>query len=74
MNPQDTGKLLIGIGAAVMVLGIVVFLSGRAGLFKLPGDLHFEGKNWQVYFPVFSCILLSLILTLIFWLISIFRK
>jgi hypothetical protein len=40
----------------------------------LPGDLVFSGKNWRVYLPIASSIIISIILTLIFWLINYFRK
>jgi hypothetical protein len=44
------------------------------GLFKLPGDFQLGGRNWRIYIPVASCIILSIILTIILWLISYFRK
>jgi hypothetical protein len=47
---------------------------GRFGLFKLPGDIEFGGKNWRIYIPLASCIIISVILTLILWLISYFRR
>ncbi|KUG23254.1 hypothetical protein ASZ90_006915 [hydrocarbon metagenome] len=47
---------------------------GRTGLFKLPGDFVFSGKSWKMYFPLTTSIVISLILTIIIWLINYFRK
>jgi len=71
---QQVGKWLIFVGTAIVVLGALMVLLGRVGLFKLPGDLQFGGKNWRVFFPIASCIILSIILTLILWLINYFRR
>ncbi|NQT02492.1 MAG: DUF2905 domain-containing protein [Planctomycetes bacterium] len=73
-GPQQFGKWLIAAGIAIALLGVLVIVLGRFGLFKLPGDLEFGSKNWRVYFPIASCIILSIILTLILWLISYFRR
>jgi len=68
------GKWLIGVGIFIAVVGVLVMLLGRVGLFKLPGDLEFGSKNWRIYIPIASCVLISIILTLIMWLISYFRR
>jgi hypothetical protein len=73
-GPQQIGKWLIAAGIIIAVVGALVMLLGRVGLFKLPGDLEFGSKNWRVYIPIASSILLSIILTLILWLISHFRR
>jgi hypothetical protein len=58
----------------IALLGGLMVLLGRFGLFRLPGDLEFGSKNWRVYIPIASCVLISIILTLILWLISYFRR
>jgi len=73
-GPQQFGKWLIAAGIAIALLGVLVIVLGRVGLFRLPGDLEFGSKNWRIYFPIASCIILSIILTLILWLISYFRR
>jgi len=73
-GPQQFGKWLIAAGLVIVVLGVLMIVLGRFGLFKLPGDLEFGSKNWRVYFPIASCILISIILTLIMWLINYFRR
>ena len=73
-GPQQMGKWLIGAGIFIAVLGVLVILLGRIGLFKLLGDLEFGSKNWRIYIPIASCLLVSIILTLILWLINYFRR
>jgi hypothetical protein len=73
-GPQQLGKWLIAVGAVVIVIGVLVMLLGRIGLFRLPGDFVFGGRNWRVYFPLVSCIVLSILLTLILWLIRYFSR
>jgi len=71
---QQMGKWLIGAGIFIAVVGGLVMLLGRVGLLKLPGDLEFGSKSWRIYIPIASCVLISIILTLILWLISYFRR
>ena len=73
-GPQQIGRWLIAAGIVIVFLGVLMILLGRLGLFRLPGDLEFGSKNWRVYVPIASCILVSIILTLILWLISCFRR
>jgi hypothetical protein len=74
LGPQQFGKWLVVIGAVTVVLGLLLMLLGRIGLFRLPGDFEFGGKNWRVYFPLATCILLSRLLTLVLWLIHYLRR
>ena len=73
-GPQQMGKWLIGAGIFIAVLGMLVMLLGRVGLFKLPGDLQFGSKTWRIYIPIASCVIISVILTLILWLINYLRR
>ena len=73
-GPQQIGKWLILTGALIALAGLMVILLGRTGLFKLPGDFVFGGKNWRIYLPVASSLIISIVLTLILWLINYFRK
>ncbi len=74
LGPQQFGKWLIALGAVIMVVGVLVLLLGRIGLFRLPGDFEFGGRNWRVYFPLATSIILSILLTLLLWLIQHFRR
>jgi len=73
-GPQQIGKWLVAAGVIVVLVGIFMIVLGKIGLFKLPGDLQFGGKNWRIYFPIASCIIISIVLTLILWLINYFRR
>jgi len=73
-GPQQFGKWLVAAGALLLVIGVLVILLGKVGLFRLPGDLSFGGRNWRVYVPLASSILLSLLLTLLLWLIHYFHR
>ncbi|MHC4743041.1 MAG: DUF2905 domain-containing protein [Planctomycetota bacterium] len=74
MGPQQFGKYLILAGLLIAVVGVLMPVLGRFGIFKLPGDLEFGSRNWRVYLPIVSCIILSIIITLILWLINFLRK
>jgi hypothetical protein len=74
LGPQQIGKLLIVLGAAIILIGALFLLLGQLGFFKLPGDLSFGSKNWRVFLPITSCVIISILLTLIFWLISYLRR
>ena len=65
------GKTLILLGAVLMVLGVVFLVAPKIPfLGKLPGDIHLRGKNWSFSFPVVTCIVISVVLTLILNLFS----
>ena len=67
--PTHPGKLLIILGLALTALGLLLTFSGKIPfLGKLPGDLRIERDNFSFYFPLGSCLLLSLILSLLLWL------
>ena len=73
-GPQQIGKWLILMGITIVLVGGLVMILGRIGLFKLPGDLEFGSKNWHLYLPIASCIIISIVLTVILWLINYFRR
>ena len=63
------GKLLIILGLILTLLGLLLTFSGKVPfLGKLPGDIHIERENFSFYLPLGTCLLLSLILSLVFWL------
>jgi hypothetical protein len=69
------GKLLLILGGILILLGVVVLLAGRLNLpvGRLPGDILYRGKYTTFYFPLATSILLSILLSLIFYVISRFR-
>ena len=69
------GKTLIITGAVVVLVGLALMLAGRFNLplGRLPGDITWRGKNTVVYFPIATSIIVSIVLSLILYLISRFR-
>jgi len=67
------GRTLVIAGVVLIALGLLVSFAGRLPfkLGRLPGDFYFHGKNTSFYFPLTTCLLLSLLLSLVFW---IFRR
>ena len=75
MNTAPMAKILILTGAAIIILGVVLlFLDKIPLLGKLPGDIVIRRKNFSLYFPLGTMILLSIGLSLIFYIISYFKK
>lgn len=73
----DIGKILIGFGVLLIIIGGLLLLSGSLGaklpfLGRLPGDIHIQRGNWSFYFPLTTSILLSVVLTLL--LTFLFRR
>ena len=68
----DLGKLIIGAGIALVVLGTLILLFGRIG--GLPGDIHIRRGNFTFFFPIVTCIVLSLVLTLVLQIIVRLRR
>lgn len=73
---ENIGKLLIIIGAIILLLGIFLTFLDRLpfGFGKLPGDIYIKKDNFTFYFPITTSIILSIILTIIFSLISKLSK
>ncbi|MCX6998972.1 MAG: DUF2905 family protein [Candidatus Sumerlaeota bacterium] len=68
------GKTLIFTGIILIVVGVLLLLMPHIPILgRLPGDIHLKGRRWSFYFPVATSILLSIILTLLLWLINHFR-
>ena len=72
----DFGKLLLLLGIVLVVVGLALILLGRINLplGRLPGDILYRGKHTTFYFPLATSILLSVVLSLIFYVISRFRR
>ena len=77
MDPtRELGKLLLLAGIVLVVIGAFFAFGGRLPfrLGRLPGDIAYQGKNSSFYFPIVTCIVLSVALTLILWVINLFRR
>jgi hypothetical protein len=73
---SELGKALIGLGVLIALIGALVLLAGRFGLplGRLPGDIAYKGKNVSFYFPLATCILISVVLSVILYFLSRFRR
>ncbi len=71
----EIAKFLMVIGAVVFAVGLIVLLAPKIPwIGRLPGDIDFKGKNFRIYFPIITCIVLSILLTILLNLINIFRR
>lgn len=64
------GRLLIIIGLAIAAVGVAWPWIGRLGLGRLPGDIYIQGQHGSFYFPIVTGIVISLVLSLLLWLIN----
>ena len=73
---RETGRLLIVLGIVLVGLGALLAFGGKLPfrLGRLPGDLVYQGRNGSFYFPVMTCILLSVVLSLLLWIVNHFRR
>jgi Protein of unknown function (DUF2905) len=68
---SDVGKALVALGLLIAVAGVVLMLVGRVpGLGRLPGDIHFQRGNFSFYFPLATSLLLSVVLTLLLYIVG----
>ena len=72
----DLGRMLVFLGALLLVCGLVLILAGKANLpmGRLPGDIVYRGKNTTFYFPLMTSILFSVILSLVLYVVNRMRR
>jgi ribose/xylose/arabinose/galactoside ABC-type transport system permease subunit len=72
----DLGRTLIFLGLLLVVAGAVILALNRLHLplGRLPGDLNWRGRGWSVSFPLATSILVSIVLSLLLWAVSRFRR
>ncbi len=69
---SDLGKLLVVIGGITVAIGLLLWSGlGRNWMGRLPGDIHYTRGNFSFHFPIVTCLILSLLITIVLWL---FRK
>jgi hypothetical protein len=71
MDTRGLGLLIAGIGAAAVVIGLLVATGALSWFGRLPGDIRIDGERTRVYIPIVSMLLVSVVLTL---LLSLFRR
>jgi Protein of unknown function (DUF2905) len=77
MDPlRELGKTLLVIGILLVAVGALLAFGGRLPfrLGRLPGDIAYQGRHSSFYFPIVTCIIVSLALTLLFSIINYFRR
>jgi Protein of unknown function (DUF2905) len=77
MDPlREIGKLLLIVGIVLIGAGALLIFGARLPfrLGRLPGDISYQGRGGSFYFPIVTCILLSVALTLIMWVVNLFRR
>jgi len=76
MEPmQQLGRLLLAVGAMLILIGALFYFGPRLPLRlgRLPGDIVHRGEHGTFYFPLVSCLVISVVVSLILWLINRFR-
>jgi len=73
---MELGKVLVFLGVGLIVVGLVVMLLGywNFNLGRLPGDFQYRGKNSTVYFPLATSVLVSVVLSIVLYIISRWRR
>ena len=71
---EQFGKIVVLSGLIIVACGVILYLMGKLGIGQLPGDISFGGKHWQIFLPIGTCVLLSILLTLLFFIINHLRK
>jgi hypothetical protein len=73
---SDLGRILIFLGLLLVVAGLVVLGLNRLNipLGHLPGDLNWRGRGWSVSFPIVTCLVLSVLLSLLLWVVNHLRR
>ena len=77
MDPlRELGKLLLVAGVVLVGVGALLAFGARLPfrLGRLPGDIAYQGRQGSFYFPIVTCIVVSVALTLIFWVVNLFRR
>ena len=68
---SDLGKSIITIGIVLIIVGVIMTIAGKIpGVGKLPGDIFIKKENFSFYFPLTTCILLSIILSAIMYFLG----
>lgn len=68
---SELGKMLVMVGLVLVIAGVLLWSGlGRGWLGRLPGDIRYSRGDFTFYFPLMTCVLVSLVLTLILWLLK----
>jgi hypothetical protein len=67
---EQAGKILIAVGVIFIIAGITLVLFKGIPLGRLPGDIHIEKGDSSFYFPITTCVIISIILSIIFYFVG----
>ena len=70
----QAGRAILVAGLVLAVVGALIWGLGKLGFKGLPGDLRIESGGVKIYFPIATCLVLSALLTLALWLLSLLRR
>ena len=72
----DLGRILVFVGGLLLVFGLILILAGKVNLpiGRLPGDIVYRGKHTTVFFPLMTSIVLSVILSLVLYVVNRMRR
>lgn len=77
MDPlRELGRALLVVGVVLVGAGALLVFGAKLPfrLGRLPGDIIYQGRNTAFYFPIVTCLIVSLVLTLFFWIVNLFRR
>ena len=77
MDPlRELGRTLLVLGALLVFIGALLYFGGKLPLRlgRLPGDIVHRGEHTTFYFPIVSCLVISVVLSFILWLFANFRR
>ena len=77
MEPlRELGRLLLFLGLLLVAVGVTLVFGARLPfrLGRLPGDIVYRSRNTAFYFPIVTCLVLSVLLTIVLWVISVLRR
>jgi hypothetical protein len=67
---MDISRFLIGLGLAILVIGLLWPVLAKLGLGRLPGDIVIRRDGFSFYFPIVTCLLISVVLSMFLWLVN----
>jgi len=69
LDMNDLGKLLVVVGLLIAAIGLMLWSGvGKSWFGRLPGDIHYSKDNFSFHFPIMTCLIISVVLTLLMWL------
>ena len=77
MEPlRELGRTLLVLGGIFVFVGALLYFGGRLPfrLGRLPGDIAYQGRHGSFYFPIVTCVVLSLALSMVMWIVNYFRR